>query len=287
MGKMAVDKPSSNKVISPYDKGFTVHEASAVDPRFSYSLYIPESALEDGAKPKLIVSVHGTGRRFESALESLASFSRWNNCVVMCPLFPAGALGDRNLHGYKYLIEQDIRYDLVLLSMIDEVAQRYRWDLSKFMLCGFSGGGHFVHRFLLLHPERLAACSIGAPGSVTLIDPNKPWWLGTQNMQSLFGKTLDLEKLQMVPTHLAVGSVDIETWEITHRPGGQYFMEGANDAGATRPERLETLKRSFEAAGISCEMEVMSGAAHDERRYLSRVQDFFAQILQKSADRTA
>ncbi len=35
------------------------------------------------------------------------------------------------------------------------------------------------------------------------------------------------------------GDVDFETWEITYRPRSSYWMEEANDAGHTRPERLE------------------------------------------------
>ncbi len=276
------DPVRADTVISPYDQGFTVHQACKADPRFSYSLYVPKSAFDDGSKPRLLVSIHGTGRQFETTLRSLGEFGRWNNCLVMCPLFPAGVRGDGNLHGYKYIIEEDIRYDLVLLSMVSEVAERYGADFSKFMLCGFSGGGHFVHRFLFLHPDRLSACSVGAPGSVTLIDPDKPWWIGTNDMASIFGISLNLEMLKLVPVHMAIGSVDLETWEICHRPGSRYFMEGANGAGRTRPERIATLRSSLEAAGIPCELEVMEGAAHDERRYVDRVQDFFAQIIRRS-----
>ena len=35
------------------------------------------------------------------------------------------------------------------------------------------GGGHFTHRFLMLQPKRLWAAAIGAPGSVTLLDPTR------------------------------------------------------------------------------------------------------------------
>ncbi len=264
--------------LSPYDRGFTVHQSCIADPRFSYSLYVPPSALKRDAKTKLIVSIHGTGRQFEVSLRSLAQFARWNDCIVLCPLFPAGVLGDRNLHGYKYLIEGDIRYDQVLLAMIEEISYRYSLDFPKFMLCGFSGGGHFVHRFLLLHPSRLSACSIGAPGSVTLIDPSKPWWVGTRDVPEIFGIILDEEALRRVPIHMAVGSADLETWEITHSAGSRYYMDGANDAGDTRPERLYALKKSFETAGMRCTLETMIGAAHDEGCYIDRVQQFFAQI---------
>lgn len=274
-----LEAPVADTKVCPYDVGFTVHEACAADPRFSYSLFVPPSALESSVAPKLIVSVHGTGRQFERSLSSLAEFARANNCIVMCPLFSAGVSGDRNLHGYKYLIEGDIRYDLVLLAMIDEIASRYGKDFSKFALSGFSGGGHFVHRFLLLHPTRLSACSIGAPGSVTLIDPTKSWWVGTKNTEEVFGVPVDLPALRQVRVHMAVGDKDLETWEITHRPGGRYWMDGANAAGRTRPERLASLRKSFEDNGIDCAWSLMPGTGHDEIRFVEATKDFFMKVL--------
>lgn len=286
---MNVIERSADKAdaLSAYDEGFTIHEACVSDPRFSYSLYVPKSACADGVQTRLIVAVHGTGRRFEDTLHVLAHFGRWNDCIILCPLFPAGIQGDRNIDGYKYMIEGDIRYDLVLISMVDEISRRYGLDFSKFLLCGFSGGGHFAHRFLLLHPDRLAACSIGAPGSVTLIDPTRPWWVGTQDVPQVFGAPIDLEALKQVPVHMAVGSVDLETWQITHKPGSRYFIEGANDAGITRPERIVALHKSFEDNGINCALETIPGAAHDEKRYYDRVQEFFAQILRPTATGSA
>ncbi|MCX8999419.1 alpha/beta hydrolase [Rhizobiaceae bacterium BDR2-2] len=281
MSAKEIDATKTGDGMLPYDKGFTVHEACKADARFSYSLYVPPSALEAGSKPRLLVFIHGTGRRFDPALQALASFGRWNNCVIMCPLFPSGVRGDRNLHGYKYIREGDIRYDLVLLAMIDEMSERYAKDFSRFMLCGFSGGGHFAHRFLLLHPDRMSACSIGAPGSVTRLDPERSWWVGIKDVPSIFGITVDLERLRTVPVHMAAGSVDLETWEIMHRPQSAYFMDGANDAGETRPERLQALKTSFEAAGMRCQLEMIPGAAHDENAYLNAAQDFFAQIIRE------
>jgi len=261
--------------LSPYDQGYCFHRACEADPRFSYSLYVPASAFDKKTPPHLIVCIHGTGRQIERTLHNLGEFGRWHNCVILCPLFPAGIQGDRNIHGYKYIREGEIRYDLVLLAMIDEIARFYGFDFAKFMLCGFSGGGHFSHRFLLLHPARLIACSIGAPGSVTLIDEKQSWWLGVGDVASQFGIFIDYAALRQIVIHMAVGSADLETWEITHQPGSPYYRPGANDAGLTRPERLQRLKQSFEAAGLNCTMEIMPGIAHDEAYYINRVQEFF------------
>src|SRR5947199_374595 len=81
-----------------------------------------------GGTTELVVAVHGSARFFASYRDAFAPFCRAHDCIVLCPLFPAGVLGDRNPDGYKYLREGTIRYDDLLLAMVDEVAQQYGLD---------------------------------------------------------------------------------------------------------------------------------------------------------------
>lgn len=262
-----------------YDLGPTPVIACKADPRFSYCLYVPRSVGQGGPAPDLIVAMHGTGRGFTGYRDAFEEFARWHNCVVLAPLFPIGVLGDDNRDGFKYMREGDIRYDRVLLAMVDEVAQRYGLSFAQFGLFGYSGGGHFAHRFLMLQPSRLFACSIGAPGSVTLLDPTRDWWVGTRNMAALFGVAPDVAAMSRVAVQMIVGAADLETWEITHRQGGRNWMPDANHAGATRPERLAALRTSFEAAGVKVRFDLVPNMAHDGLRAVPRVQDFFAETL--------
>ncbi len=262
-----------------YDYGRTILYASQVDARFPFCLYVPPDIHEPGPAPHLVVCMHGTGRNVAEYRDWFAEFGRWNRCVILAPLFPAGPLGDRDRDGYKYILEGGIRYDRVLLGMVAEVEALYGLRLPRFALWGFSGGGHFTHRFLLLHPGRLWAACIGAPGSVTQIDPGRDWWVGTRDMERVFGVALDLPALRQVAVHMIVGGADRETWEITHKPGARRWMEGANDAGATRPDRLETLRRNFVEHGIDARIEVVPGVSHDAARVVPRVQTFLARAL--------
>lgn len=262
-----------------YDLGPTSIMACKADPRFSYCLYVPQSLGKGGEAPELVVAMHGTGRGFIGYRDGFEEFGRWNNCVILAPLFPIGVLGDDNRDGFKYMREGAIRYDEVLLAMVDEVAQRYGLSFDRFGLFGYSGGGHFAHRFLMMQPKRLFACSIGAPGSVTLLDPSRDWWVGTRNMAELFGVTPDIEAMRQVKVQMIVGAADLETWEITHRQGGRNWMPDANHAGATRPERLARLRKSFEDAGVSVQFDLVPNMAHDGLRAVPRVQDFFAGVL--------
>jgi len=274
-----LDDPRARAI---YDLGAGTIYASRADPRFAWCTYVPPHLGRPGTRPmELVVVVHGTGRAFTEYRDAFAGFARWNDCIVLCPLFPAGVLGDGNRSSFKQLAEGDIRYDRVLLDMVAEVGEKFGCDFQRFALSGYSGGGQFANRFALLHPERLWAVSIGAPGSVTLLDPGRDWWVGTRGIEQRFGKALDLEALKRVPVHMVVGKADIETWEITHPPGGAFYMPGANDAGRTRPERLDALRRSFEAAGVAVTMDVLDNVPHDGHKSVGAVQDFFAAQLRR------
>ncbi len=262
-----------------YDYGQTAIFASTADPRLHMLLYVPPTAA-DGRKIDLLVAVHGTGRT--SAIDfrdGFAEFGLYNDCAILCPIFPMNVLGDGARSGYKFMEEGDIRYDRIVLSMVEEMAAKYDQDWSKFAMFGFSGGGHFAHRFAILHPERLWAASVGAPGSVTLLDPERDWWVGVRDLEIRFGKAFDFEALAKVPVHMVVGDADLETWEITHKPGSKYYMEGANDAGENRPARLEALANSFRAAGVDVTFDKVAGVSHDRIKVLGHVKAFLAKIL--------
>lgn len=262
-----------------YDLGPTVIFSCKADPRFQFCLYVPPQ-VGRGAKVDLLVAVHGTGRTsFLDFRDGFSEFGRWNDVAILCPIFPVGVRGDGARSGYKYMAEGDIRYDLLLLEMVQQAAEMYGQDWGRFALFGFSGGGHFAHRFAILHPGALWAASIGASGSVTLLDTERDWWVGIRDLDEKFGITFDRAALTRVPVQMLVGDADLETWEITHKPGGAYWMEGANDAGRTRPERLRALAASFEKAGVSVRFDLLPGVAHDRMKAIGPVQDFLAEIL--------
>lgn len=276
----ALEQPANYRNV--YDLGPTVIYASRTDPRFSFCMYVPPTLMENPEPPELIVAMHGTGRfSFLEFRDAFAPFGRWNNCIILCPLFPVGVCGDGNRNGYKFMAEGDIRYDRVLLDMVDQVQDMYGLAFDRFALFGYSGGGHFAHRFFYLHPERLWAVSIGAAGSVTLLDTDKNWWVGVGDLAERFGRPLNIPAMREVDVHMVVGEADLETWEITHREGGKHWMPGANDAGKTRPERLRSLQRSFEKAGIAVAFDLVGGVSHDRLKCVGKVQDFFYTALAK------
>lgn len=250
--------------------------------RFSYCLYVPSDYDENGDKRYgLAIVVHDTERTVGAYRDRFADFGEANDCIILAPLFPGGIIEPGDLSNYKLLKFHDIRFDLLLLSMVDEVAVKYRVDTGKFLLYGFSGGAHFAHRFYYAHPERLLGVSIGAPGVVTLLDNSRDWWVGVRNFESEFGKPLDIGLMRDVPVHMVIGDRDTETWEITIEPQDHWWMPDANIAGATRIDRMRSLRESYMARDINVRHDFVAGVGHDSEPVVAPVKVFFADVLRR------
>jgi poly(3-hydroxybutyrate) depolymerase len=259
-----------------YLRGKTPIFASQYDQRLSYCLYVPADLRAD--RTRLVVMQHGTERNASLYRDHMAAFADEHQVAILAPLFPAGIIDPEDLHNFKFIEYHGIRYDLALLAIIDEVSRRYPIEPETFYLHGFSGGGQFAHRFLYLHPERLAGVSIGAPGRITQLDDSLPWWLGTADLEQRFGRPVDLDAVRRVPVLMVVGDNDIDTWEINN-PGEANWMDGVEKTGGTRIERLRTLERNYLAQGIDVRFELVPGVAHRGSLVLPVVRDFFADLL--------
>ena len=271
--------PAAPPVFGYYDLGATTVYAASADPRFHYCLYVPPGYQAGASPAEILVVVHGSPRTFMDFRDQFADFAEAQQVVVICPLFPVGLGDDAKGDDYKYLSQGGIRYDEVLLGIVEDVRRRYALAAPRFGLFGFSGGAQFANRFLLLQPQHLWAASLGAPGSVTLVDDSQDWWVGTRDIAACFGRPLDRAALRQVPVQLLVGAEDLDGREITHREGGRFWMPGANQAGASRPERLETLRRSLVAAGLAVTHEVIAGAGHDAAPAIRHAKPYLAEQL--------
>ena len=266
--------------LSFYDIGATPFFALQKEPRVSYCLYVPEDYDEAGEdRFDLIVLVHGTERGAASYRDRFREFAEQHRAIVLAPLFPANLFGPNDLDNYKLLDCQGLRFDRLLLAMVAEVSAKYRFADKRFLLHGFSGGGHFAHRFFYLHAHRLKGVSIGAPGVVTLLDEGRDWWTGTRDLEAVFGRRAGVDAMRSVAVQTVVGADDRETWEITIPENSPWWMTGANDAGRDRIERIGSLADSLERAGIAVRRDIVANVAHDGWAVLYAVQDFFAQVL--------
>lgn len=274
-----MDAVSRRGMLTQYDRGATTVYALRADPRFCFCLYVPPEFQPTVAE--LLVVVHGSYRNFTAHRDQFGEFARTNGCLVLAPLFPVGILGDGNGDGFKYLIEGDIRYDRVLEAMVEEVRERWGLKTEKFGLVGFSGGAQFTNRYLILHPRRLWAASVGAPGSVTLLDSSRAWWVGIADFETRFGHPVDIAALRETPVQLIVGDRDLDPSEITHMPGSRHWQDGANDAGKDRVERIGALNASLSDAGLSVTLSLLPGVGHKAEPIFAASQIFLAEQLKR------
>lgn len=277
------NQPGHGDALSYYDFGRTTVQACAADPRFSYCAYVPESYDEHGTQVyRLLVAVHGTQRDNTGCRDAFIDLAERHQLIVLAPLFPGGMTAPRELSSYKRLRGPDgtgPAYDQVLLAMIDEISAIYRIDARRFSLYGFSGGAHFAHRFLYVHPERLEAVSIAAPGIVTVLDDEADWLAGVRNFEAVFGKPMDLEAMRRVAVHMVVGGDDSATWEIALSRDHPWWQPAFDAHGATRIERMETLKASYLAHGIGVVHDVVPGAGHRQAPLLPAVKSFLSAAI--------
>jgi hypothetical protein len=263
-----------------FRSGPTTFFASQVDQRFSYCLYVPKRREGDPDRYPLVVLQHSTARDASDLRDAFADFCELNRAAVFAPLFPAGIGDPDDIHNYKFLEYGDIRFDLLLLDMIDEASQVFPIDAERFLLHGFSGGAQFVQRFLFLHPHRLIAASVGAAGRYTMIDDTRGWWLGTADTVDRFGIAVDPGTIATVPIQLVVGSVDVETWETLDRTESNW-TEGLEQQGDTRVERIHAFQRNLSAHGISSQLDVIPNVAHHPTGILPAVKLFFSDMLRE------
>lgn len=240
---------------SPFLYRRTAFIAYGADPRFSYCLYAPDEIR------RICVYVHGTYRDAANYRDQLTDFAVRNHVLLICPLFPAGLIDPQDVENYKLLRYRDIRFDRILLGMVDEICQRYAVPVERFMLGGFSGGAQFAHRFAYFYAQRLSALSLAAPGRVTLLDESLDWWPGIRDAERLFGRPIDIPALRALPIQLLVGENDNE--DITVAQDDPGWAPGANHAGATRGERLKALYEQYQRLGCDLTLDIVEDCGHE------------------------
>ncbi|KAK8017503.1 poly(aspartic acid) hydrolase protein [Apiospora rasikravindrae] len=262
-----------------YLTGRVPWRALGSDDRVSYALYIPPdhylstTAIITGKnKPlPLLVYIHGTRRDISSLYTDLEDFAESVPCAVLAPLFPAGlddgyAADDDGLSSYKTLWSPSLRYDLALLSMLEEVASRWpdALDTDRVYLMGFSGGGQFAHRFLYLYPERLAAVSVDAPRRVTSLTNDDDWPRGVANTAALFdGRVVDPRRVAPVPVQLASHHIASSSGSAGGESGGGKELPPMKQG---RLDATKQLQEQWAATGIEARLDVVRGAAHDAEK---------------------
>lgn len=289
------------------------------DSRISYTLYVPpqhynpdpDRRLQGQADldPKyllptlpLIVNIHGSRRGAEKCRDRLIKFADAERVAVLAPLFPAGIDGYTDLDSYKMLKSKTLRSDLALLQILDEVAAKWPGiETQKFFLMGFSGGGQFAHRFAYLYPERLQGLSVGAPGRATFLSENLPWPSGIQNVTTIFGENLVVQKekikaigkIQLVVgarDNTLYGGKDFWAWLGTQKklrpegssediPSEKRELEQPKLLRKGRLDLLRELQDAWRVEGILSQLDIVPDVAHDSGGVHAEVEAFLRPLV--------
>ena len=240
-------------------------------PQFWYWVHVPDAwRTEENPHCNLLVIIHGTGCAAENYVREATQWADAHHTAILAPLFPSGLIDRNDFNSYKLLACDGIRYDQVLLAMIQEMEKRYPGvDGKKFFLFGHSGGGQFTNRFLLVHPDRVKAVSIGAPGRPTFLDFQTDYFWGVRNFRDVFDKDLDLDAVREVPVQITVGALDTK-----------YI--GESPYGTNRVARMKSLEKNFKDNGIKeVELTIIPGIEHvdGDRERIEACTAFFAKFL--------
>lgn len=262
---------------------------------YPYYLYVPPELNTTQAqhrKTTLLVIPNNTGlvsddfsvheadarRRMEQVPE-LASELK---VAVLMPIFPRPAHDDWKI--YTQALDRDSlvtpkseyrRFDLQLLAMIDNARDRLfdEYNLRvdrRVLLNGFSAQAMFANRFTFLHPDRVKAAAIGAPGGWPIVPVGEyrhralRYPIGVSDFREVAGTNLNMSVLRRVPLLIFMGDKD----DNDAVPFGDAY-ENEDRAiilpmfGETPIERWATARAMYAHARMNAEFKLYPGAGHE------------------------
>jgi len=244
-----------------------------------YYLYVP-SAIESS---HILVITNNTGYTsddfsiHDQAAQLLVdwkkSLAKFLGCPLLVPVFPrpynyqeAGythALDEVSLAATPVIYS---RLDLQLIAMIDDAINRLNEreiDIEETILMwGFSASGMFANRFTAIHPERVKAAAIGAPGGW----PTAPvaeykgveldYPIGIADLFQLVGYSLDVESFKNTPLYFYLGDQDTND-------ALPYNVTLNTYIGTTPVSRWPIAEEIYNSVDCNCEFVLYSGVGHE------------------------
>ncbi len=171
------------------------------DPTQRFLLYLPRRDMK--AAP-VFVTVHGISRNAEEHAQLFAPFAEQYGAILIAPLFPAERFPD-----YQSLGRKGEPSDVMLDKIIAEIGSLTRAQTDRLYLFGYSGGGQFVHRYAMAHPERVARYAVAAAGWYTFPDPFLEYPRGIRQTSFFPDVSFDPARFLAVPACVLVGEKDI------------------------------------------------------------------------------
>lgn len=182
--------------------------------------------------------------------------------TLLAPLFPAQIDGEDVGDDYKFLTGGGEDYRAVMDAILAEALDRLGHIPTQIWLFGFSGGAQFAQRYALIRADHLDGLILAAPGGVTLLRSDIPWWPGLKGVVAALGEAPDLGALARLRTALIVGGDDRAAGMVNRGPGTKFGAEDANLAGVTRIDKARSLAADLSALGAEVSYTELPGVGH-------------------------
>ncbi len=243
-------------------------------------LFVPERARRAGVAP-LVVAVHGISLNALEQVECFAGHAAERGAVVVAPCFDGPEDTDYQRLGRR---GRGRRADLALDDLIERLSREAEIRFSKRFFFGYSGGGQFVHRYLMAHPERVDAAVVAAAGWYTFPDAKLAYPMGLRVGGALPAVQIDPARFLVVPILAVVGSLDVERDESVRTTAKVDDRQGRD-----RLERahrwIEAMRSAARARSLPARHELLElpGAGHSfldcvERGLADATFDFFDSV---------
>ena len=279
---------------------------------YPYYLYVPpelDTPEAKQARHTLLVIPNNTGKISDDfsvheadAMRRMAqvpSMVAGLKVAVLMPVFPRP---ESDWKIYTHGLDRDAfttdkpeyrRFDLQLIAMIDDARERLALGHQlnferRVLLNGFSAQAMFANRFTFVHPDRVKAAAIGAPGGWPIAPVatyhHKPlrYPIGVADFREVTGTEVDMRELRRVPFMIFMGDND----DNDAVPYGDAY-ENEDRAvifplfGLTPIERWEAAKNMYTQAGLNAEFKLYPGVGHT---VTNEMKDDVRAFLHKYAD---
>ena len=235
---------------------------------------------------KHLVERNGTSRTISDELD----------VPMLVPVFPRPLSEPVDSQHYTHQLDRDTlaiengsleRIDLQLLRMVDHAIARLtdagRTMDNRIIMNGFSASGNFVDRFAVLHPERVLSVTAGGLNGMTLLPLTETnghtlnYHIGIADVETLTGKSIDLDALNEVNQFLYMGGEDDndtipydDAWtsEEMRRTALAVYGEDMIE------QRFPYCQTAYTEAGVEAQFRIYEGTGHTPRPAMADIIEF-------------
>lgn len=245
--------PLPSQVSSSSEQTFAVLPSSRKD--LGFYGFVPSSWKGS----RWVVSIHGYTRNAAAHITQLAKEAAARQCAVIAPIFPRAEY--RSFQTLAPSTSGSLPEDAFERCL--EKASAVLGTTEQPPVLGYSGGGQFLHRYIMMRGPVFPRSVLFAPGWYTWPDQSLPYPYGIGPSKALQARHLSIGNTQDAQITVFVGSNDV-------RRDGSLNTKKSLDRqqGKTRLERAERWVEAMnEALGCrSIKLRQLSGIGHDFTR---------------------